>query len=127
MHVSNLGAEANGSEIVIHAKLLIPGRGQPIPNAVVGISTTNKTITYVGEQHALPRRLANAPRIQVGYLLPGLWDCHTFCRRDKGRLSKHDSEYPALAGPLLPAGLTTLQRPASQACATKGSSPSRPV
>ncbi|KAH7161835.1 hypothetical protein EDB81DRAFT_630835, partial [Dactylonectria macrodidyma] len=59
------------------SKLLIPGRGDPIPNAAVAISTKDGSIAYAGPQASLPQQLAFISPIHVGYLLPGLWDCHT--------------------------------------------------
>lgn len=63
--------------VVIFAKLLIPGRGDPIPKGAVGISTKDGSIYYVGPQSKLPQTLQSTPPTHVNYLLPGLWDCHT--------------------------------------------------
>ncbi|OJJ01956.1 hypothetical protein ASPVEDRAFT_52764 [Aspergillus versicolor CBS 583.65] len=65
------------NQVCILASTLIPGRGDPIRNAAVGISTTTGTITFVGLQSQIPSSLASAARVAVRYLLPGLWDCHT--------------------------------------------------
>lgn len=67
----------NSSSACIFAHCLIPGRGEPILNVVVGISLDTGSITFVGPQSELPRSLASLPRVSVQYLLPGLWDCHT--------------------------------------------------
>lgn len=68
---------SDDQETCIFAKLLIPGRGKPISDAAVGISQAEGKITFVGKQSDLPKRLQAARQICVGYLLPGLWDCHT--------------------------------------------------
>ncbi|KAI8712158.1 Amidohydro-rel domain-containing protein [Fusarium sp. LHS14.1] len=65
------------SQLCIFAELLIPGRGEPIPNAAVGISVEDGIITYIGPQAQMHQALWTAPRTCVRYLLPGLWDCHT--------------------------------------------------
>lgn len=77
MRLSSTQSHPERDGILIYAKLLIPGRGPPIPYAVIGISTAEKKITHVGKQDDLPERFHDAPSIHVGYLLPGLWDCHT--------------------------------------------------
>ncbi|RKL15372.1 hypothetical protein BFJ70_g15466 [Fusarium oxysporum] len=63
----------SSSELCIFADLLIPGRGDPVPKAAVGISTEDGSITYVGPQSHMPQHLWAASRTTVGYLLPGLW------------------------------------------------------
>ncbi|KAH6664796.1 hypothetical protein F5X68DRAFT_195393 [Plectosphaerella plurivora] len=61
----------------IFADLLIPGRGSPVNNAVIGISLADGTISFVGPQSGdIPPELASAPRTHVRCLMPGLWDCH---------------------------------------------------
>ncbi|OLN95194.1 hypothetical protein CCHL11_10395 [Colletotrichum chlorophyti] len=69
--------ESNHKQECIFAGLLIPGHGEPIPHAAVGISSTNGSITFVGPQSQLPEWIALLTSIYVRYLLPGLWDCHT--------------------------------------------------
>ncbi|RMZ83855.1 hypothetical protein DV737_g1513, partial [Chaetothyriales sp. CBS 132003] len=63
-------------ESCIFANLAIPGRGDPVPNAAIGVSKDG-TITFFGPQEELPVRLSSVHRVNVGYILPGLWDCHT--------------------------------------------------
>ncbi|KAM0550277.1 hypothetical protein ACHAPJ_008947 [Fusarium lateritium] len=72
--------EINSNDVdqaVIFAKLLIPGRGNPVRDAAVGISTKDGSITYAGPQSKLPKELQSIAPTHVPYLLPGLWDCHT--------------------------------------------------
>ncbi|KAL2674269.1 hypothetical protein Neosp_012720 [[Neocosmospora] mangrovei] len=69
--------DGNSSSACIFAYCLIPGRGEPIFNAAVGISVDTRSITFVGPQSELPSSLVSLPRVSVQYLLPGLWDCHT--------------------------------------------------
>jgi len=68
---------SEGAFTCIFADVLIPGRGEPLQDAAVGISLQDGAITFVGPQAELPRHLVEAPRACVRYLLPGLWDCHT--------------------------------------------------
>ncbi|KAI0139741.1 hypothetical protein BJ166DRAFT_120073 [Pestalotiopsis sp. NC0098] len=77
MQRSNTRATSEATRLSFHTKLLIPGRDQFILHAVVGISTAEKKITHIGKQDDLPECFHGAPSIHVGYLLPGLWDCHT--------------------------------------------------
>ncbi|KAJ4014170.1 hypothetical protein NW752_005889 [Fusarium irregulare] len=65
------------SQVCIFAKCLIPGRSEPLHNVAVGVRVLTGKITYVGPQTQLPEALESSPRVQVGYLMPGLWDCHT--------------------------------------------------
>ncbi|UPK93772.1 hypothetical protein LCI18_004707 [Fusarium solani-melongenae] len=76
MSINETSVDKKQSLICIFADLLIPGRGDPIPKAAVGISLDDKIITFVGHQSSIPPELINAPRTHVGYLLPGLWDVH---------------------------------------------------
>jgi imidazolonepropionase-like amidohydrolase len=57
----------------IEAQLLIPGEGEPVPDAVV--VADGPTISYAGPAAAAPQ----TPAAQVtvaATVLPGLWDCH---------------------------------------------------
>lgn len=64
----------------VYADVLIPGRGEPIPNGGMIISVTEGTIVWVGAYPAsLPSRFHDVsfqPKHQ-GALMPGLWDVHT--------------------------------------------------
>jgi len=57
----------------IDTDLLIPGRGEPIPDGAVIMD--GESIAYAGPQSNIP---GDAPdtTIRVPVLLPGLWDCH---------------------------------------------------
>ncbi|KAJ4259550.1 hypothetical protein NW762_007479 [Fusarium torreyae] len=65
------------TEICIFAQQLIPGRAEPVHDAAVGVSLKTGLITFVGPQSQLPRSLSSVPRVTVGHLMAGLWDCHT--------------------------------------------------
>ena len=57
----------------IEAQLLIPGEGEPVPDAVV--VADGPTISYAGPAGAAPE----TPAAQVtvaATVMPGLWDCH---------------------------------------------------
>lgn len=56
----------------IEADLLIPGRGEPIANAVV--IAEGDVISYAGPSSAAPD--STAPTVQAAVVMPGLWDCH---------------------------------------------------
>lgn len=55
----------------IDTDLLIPGRGDPMPDAAVVID--GSSIVYVGPRQTAPE--VRLP-IRVPCLMPGLWDCH---------------------------------------------------
>ncbi|PCD43045.1 hypothetical protein AU210_002147 [Fusarium oxysporum f. sp. radicis-cucumerinum] len=76
-NVAGLTMDDKLSQVCIFAKRLIPGRSEPLHNVAVGVCVDTGKITYVGPQTQLPKVLESAPRVQVGYLMPGLWDCHT--------------------------------------------------
>jgi imidazolonepropionase-like amidohydrolase len=58
----------------IKAALLIPGRGQPIPDGALVMD--GGQIAWVGQQAAIPARYQQIRFTQVPVLMPGLWDCH---------------------------------------------------
>ncbi|KAF3015016.1 hypothetical protein E8E14_008818 [Neopestalotiopsis sp. 37M] len=92
-------------ETVVLARLLIPGRGDPIQNAAVAVSTTSGKITFVGPQCNLPQRLCSAPQIRVACLLPGLWDCHThFAGITKVDFPDMIQTHPAICGAAIARG-----------------------
>ena len=58
----------------IEAKLLIPGRGDPVPDGCVVID--GATITYAGGRaDAPPTPGSDTHRVPV--VMPGMWDCHS--------------------------------------------------
>src|SRR5258707_746717 len=60
--------------IRIEATQLIPGRGAPVPDAVV--LTDGDTITYAGPAVDAPSGPV-AQTVRAHTVMPGLWDCHT--------------------------------------------------
>ncbi len=60
--------------IRIQAKLLIPGRGDPVSDGCVVID--GKTITYVGRSADAPAT-PRSTTYQVPVVMPGMWDCHS--------------------------------------------------
>ncbi len=57
----------------IEAQLLIPGEGEPVPDAVV--VADGPTISYAGPAAAAPETPA-AQVTATATVMPGLWDCH---------------------------------------------------
>lgn len=57
----------------IEADLLIPGRGEPVRNAVLVLD--GESITYAGPRAAAPAT-PGAVVSQAATVMPGLWDCH---------------------------------------------------
>ncbi|KAH8889043.1 amidohydrolase 1, partial [Thozetella sp. PMI_491] len=55
---------------------VIPGRGQPIPNAIIAVSPSSGKITHVGSQANFPNPPPKSKQVHVHCLLPGLWDVH---------------------------------------------------
>ena len=59
---------------IVQAELLIPGRGEPVPNA--SLVYRSATITWVGPTACLPRKYTSLTPTHVKVLMPGLWDVH---------------------------------------------------
>lgn len=103
--------------LIIRAKLLIPGDGDPVPDAAVVVE--NKLIAWVGPQADIPPHYASVPHraYAVPYLMPGLWDVHVHfmganANGDDGAgFMTFVNTNPASAGARLARGLwETLQR-----------------
>lgn len=67
---------AGAARSAIKTPLLIPGRGDPIKDAVLVFSSGK--IDYAGPLSKLPKSLEvpQEQTVEVPVLLPGLWDCH---------------------------------------------------
>ncbi|KAF4938590.1 hypotheticall protein [Colletotrichum fructicola] len=100
------GSKPEDSDLsCIFADQLIPGRGDPIYQAAVGISTKSGTITYAGKQADIDDELAAAPRTHVACLMPGLWDCHIhYCGVGKVDYPEIILQHPATAGAAIARG-----------------------
>ncbi|KAG6030101.1 hypothetical protein E4U41_000205 [Claviceps citrina] len=86
---------------LIWARVLIPGRGEPVQNGAVAIR--GDKIEWVGEFLHRPHEYQHVRPTCVPVLMPGLWDCHThFLAVDVasslGSLSGFLPGFPALAG-----------------------------
>jgi imidazolonepropionase-like amidohydrolase len=57
------------------ADRLIPGRGEPVTDAVLVMS--EGTITYAGPRASAPPPHPGEDLLHVPVLMPGMWDCHT--------------------------------------------------
>lgn len=57
----------------IHANTLIPGRGEPVSDAVVVMD--GRHITYAGPAASAPAR-SDSRTFEAETVLPGLWECH---------------------------------------------------
>ncbi|OAA53153.1 Amidohydrolase 1 [Cordyceps fumosorosea ARSEF 2679] len=66
----------DGAPSAVKTALLIPGRGDPIKDAILVYSSGK--IDYAGPLSDLPASLVAPPErtVSVPVLLPGLWDCH---------------------------------------------------
>lgn len=58
----------------IDAELLIPGRGEPVPQALLLLD--DRRIAYAGPAAGAPPIPEGTPSVQVPVVMPGLWDCH---------------------------------------------------
>lgn len=68
------GSKENAAEdaFVIHADLLIPGKGDPIEDASVVVK--GGTIATVTTKATLQREFHDLPSRSVPVLMPGMWD-----------------------------------------------------
>lgn len=77
---NNMGGGDSQDLFGVHADVLIPGRGDPIPDGGMIISVAEGTIVWVGAYPAsLPSKFNHVsfgPK-HAGALMPGLWDVHT--------------------------------------------------
>lgn len=95
------------TQALILADLMIPGRGEPVPDVAIGLSLDEGVITFVGPQSSLPLSMANSglPRTHVRYILPGLWDCHThYTGALHGDFQETSMTHPAACGAAIARG-----------------------
>ena len=62
------------SSLVIMARLLIPGRGDPVTNGALAV--VDGKIDWVGTMFNVPEKYSNVKKSYVPVIMPGLWDCH---------------------------------------------------
>lgn len=78
LHPSHIASEPPMQDTetisLIQAKLLIPGRGEPIHNGVLAIRGSK--IDWIGSHADIPPKYKSIEPRQVPVLMPGLWDCH---------------------------------------------------
>ncbi|TPX12693.1 uncharacterized protein E0L32_000870 [Thyridium curvatum] len=76
MSSAQVSSTAGAARSAVKAPLLIPGRGEPVKDAIL-VHSAGK-IDYAGPLSGLPKSLNVAPErtTEVPVLLPGLWDCH---------------------------------------------------
>jgi imidazolonepropionase-like amidohydrolase len=68
-------ADNESSIRVLFARVVIPGRGDPIENG--GVVIKGATIEWVGAYHNMPSEFKDIKPLFLRVLMPGLWDCHT--------------------------------------------------
>lgn len=73
-HVVSESPIGSNEIIILVAELLIPGRGDPIPNGFMAVKAGK--IERVGPFNDLPPKHQNITPAHVQVLMPGLWDCH---------------------------------------------------
>lgn len=87
----------------IVAEVLIPGRGDPIEQAVVCVD--GGRITFAGTRAGAPTAVGDEPVTETMTVMPGLWDCHAhFVGFGAGTLSL---EAVATASPITTAARAT--------------------
>ncbi|KAM3483536.1 hypothetical protein MY8738_003079 [Beauveria namnaoensis] len=76
MSDSQDSSSLSGARSAVKTPLLIPGRGDPVKDAILVFSAGK--IDYAGPLSGLPTSLSVPPErtVDVPVLLPGLWDCH---------------------------------------------------
>ena len=96
------------SSSLIHAELLIPGRGEPLQDAALVIHKDK--IEWLGSRSQVPEEYVDLDPTCVPVLMPGLWDCHVHFTGSSwdGELAKFQPYlpgFPALAGALCAADM----------------------
>lgn len=61
----------------VRADVLIPGRGEPIPDGAIIISFSGGVIIWVGPYDDLPSKYSEVSFTKHVAVMPGLWDVHT--------------------------------------------------
>lgn len=114
--------DSEGAHLIC-AKLLIPGRGDPIHDGCVVIQKDK--IVSVTTKDDLPPCFQDIPVTKVPVLMPGLWDCHLhLIGLNSLDISQVISQHPALAGvrlarslnDILMAGYTSIREPGGYGC-----------
>ena len=96
-----------GSTNLINARLLIPGRGEPLHHHTV-ITQLGKIMSIVPTSK-IPPPFSSLPATSVPVLLPGLWDCHThLLGHDSFQFATLLTTPPALAGARLATSLSRI-------------------
>ena len=81
----------------VDAELLIPGRGQPIPNS--SLIVDKGKISYAGATNNLSSEYVKLSPTKVSILVPGMWDCHVhLAGTTEFSLDDWATTPPALAG-----------------------------
>lgn len=108
---------------LINAKLLIPGRGEPIHNGCVVIKKGK--IVSVSTQSDISPDFKGLPSTDVPVLMPGLWDCHLhLVGMNSLDVSQTMIGHAALAGAriarslhdILMSGYTSMREPGGYGC-----------
>lgn len=87
--------------IRIVADLMIPGRGEPVTDAMVVLDGAR--IDWVGKRSAAPPRNSDDTDVEVATVTPGLWDCHAHLLG----MDVVDPEKLALTSPVVAAARAT--------------------
>ncbi|KAK3190482.1 hypothetical protein K4F52_003503 [Lecanicillium sp. MT-2017a] len=74
VHVEVESSQDSDSATVIMARLLIPGRGEPVTNGALAI--VDDKIEWVGTMFDIPAKYSKVKKSYVPVIMPGLWDCH---------------------------------------------------
>ena len=108
---------------LLHANLLIPGKGPPEIDSNIVIQ--DGKIAYVGLSHSIPEEFKHLLPTYVPVLMPGLWDCHThFLGAESFNFDSIVSLSPATAGArlarscsdILNSGFTSVRELGGWAC-----------
>jgi imidazolonepropionase-like amidohydrolase len=81
----------------INAALMIPGRGEPVPDATVVLD--GGVIIYAGRSADAPPVDGSAVVVDAPVVMPGMWECHGHFAGERGAdLATLATVHPALTG-----------------------------
>lgn len=112
IHNNQMGGGDSEDLFGVHAEVLIPGRGEPIPDGGMIVSAAGGTIVWVGVYPAsLPSQYHHVPFQPKfsGALMPGLWDVHTHFTGTDAVFSMQESTRPFLPGSSVQVGAVLVE------------------
>lgn len=107
---NTMGGGPDSKDLVgVRADVLIPGRGESVPNGGIVISVSEGTIVWAGPYSDLPSKYSEVSFTKhSGAIMPGLWDVHTHFGGTNVVGGLEDSVKPFMPGTQFQVGAVTV-------------------